>query len=72
MFDWLKRWFVKEQKTNEIIPTQTIILNNERFDITSLKDEVCLKHPEYLGVKPPTNNCNDCWEFHSKRVRWNK
>ena len=72
MFRWLKKLFTRKQETNEIILHQTTITNSKRFDITSLKDEVCPKHPEYLGVKPPINNCNDCWEYHSKRVRWNK
>ena len=28
----------------------------------------CKEHWEYIPMRPPTNNCNICWEIYNKKV----
>ena len=78
MFKWLKSLF-KEKETEK--ETEKVIVHfklpdGKQFGIEAIKLNEnpfgCKKHPEYSGIGIPKNNCNDCWEYHSKRVRWNK
>jgi len=76
MFDWLKQLFSKKQETDKVT-VHFVLPNGKKFDIVALKaqmdkDASCPIHKDYTGVIAPTNNCNICWEYHSKKHRWSK
>ncbi len=74
MFDWLKQLFSKKQNTDEVT-VHFVLPDGKKFDIVALRANVnkdaCPIHKDYTGATPPINNCNLCWEFHSKVHQWN-
>ena len=68
MFNRIKSWFNKKKNSKQEF-IQCVIDNNKKINEKLNKlDNLfsCKKHPEYVPIAPPKNNCNDCWEYYSK------
>lgn len=69
MFEWIKSWWNKKKEPEKVV-VQFSLPDGKKFGIEAIKllDNPfgCKKHPDYVPVAPPINNCNDCWEYYSK------
>jgi hypothetical protein len=69
MFKWIKSWWNKKKEPEKVV-VRFSLPDGKKFGIEAIKlnDNPfgCKKHPNYAPVAPPTNNCNDCWEYYSK------
>jgi len=75
MFKWLKYLFGSKKNESEKVVVHFKLPNGKNLDIEAIKpleylptESKCKKHWEYTGISAPTNNCNDCWEYYSKKV----
>ena len=70
MFNWIKSWWNRKKEPEKVVVVHFSLPDGKKFDIEALKLSdnpfSCKKHPEYVPVEPPKNNCNDCWEYYSK------
>jgi hypothetical protein len=60
MFDWIKCWWHKKPKSDGGK------IEVEAIKLPEKNPFGCKKHPDYIPIVPPKNNCNDCWEYYSK------
>lgn len=78
MFNWLKRFFVKEITEPETGSVSFILPDGKQFNIETLdlshriENLHCKLHPDFNGLKPPKQNCNGCWEYHYQRMRFSR
>ena len=72
MFEWIKLIFEDKETKEEItssLPEKSIgTVMPIRF-LEYLPVETCKIHKNYCGFIPPTNNCNGCWEYYSKKFK---
>ncbi len=71
MFEWIKSWFMdKREENTNTVNVHYVLPNGEEMTVSGIHLR-CKQHPEYTGKDSPINNCNECWEFHSKVVsKW--
>ncbi len=75
IIDWVKSFFGIKEKKSETVTVQFQLPDGKRFDIEAVhildyhKEFKCKKHWDYHGMAVPTNNCNDCWEYYSKKAK---
>jgi hypothetical protein len=66
MFNWIKSWWCKGKEPEKVVIPFTLP-DGKRIEVEALRNPLaCKKHPEYVPVAPPTNNCNGCWEYYSQ------
>jgi len=68
IWNWIKDWIIDNkpiEKNFDRVPVTFVLPSGKPLTLENFYNS-CKKHPEYTGKNIPTNNCNDCWEFHSK------
>ena len=63
MFKWLKSFFVEKAP----IQREIITMSYAPLEYNYSGSAKCKIHWEYNGLALPTNNCNVCWEYYSKK-----
>ncbi len=65
---------IREQESKTVV-VQFQLPNGKKFGVEAVdnlleyhREYKCKKHWDYQGLAVPTNNCNDCWEYYSKKA----